>query len=268
MTHPKSCGANLVRQAVILAAGRGSRLGALTADRPKCLVPLHGVSLLDRTIDALRRAGIERIGATTGYLAEQIARPRLTIFHNADWETSGILHSCASAREWLEDGPTLVIYGDIFVSVDGVKRVMATPGDIVVAYDPRGVELWQRRSDDPLSDLENFRIDPDGLIRQIGGKPACLQDVQGQYMGLLRLSARGWSSLKRATSAFAHDRQRWLDMTTPLQRAINDGVPVHGVAVDGPWGEIDTADDLALYESLYSSELLVGMQHEAVRWTA
>ncbi len=263
MTHHTIYGGNSAGQAVILAAGRGSRLGPLTADRPKCLVPLHGVSLLDRTIDTLRRAGIERIGATVGYLAEQIPRPGLTIFPNADWETSGILHSCASAREWLEDGPTLVIYGDIFFSVEAVKRVMAAPGDMVVAYDPRGVELWQRRSDDPLSDLENFRIDSDSLICRIGGRPARLRDVQGQYMGLLRLSARGWSSLKQACSAFAPDRQRGMDMTTPLQRVIDDGVPVHGVAVDSPWGEIDTLDDLALYESLYGADVLAGMQREA-----
>ena len=60
--------------AIILAAGRGSRLGTITQDHPKCRTRLGGKSLLDWQLEALQGAGAESIGVVTGYLAEMLAR--------------------------------------------------------------------------------------------------------------------------------------------------------------------------------------------------
>ncbi len=62
-----------IRSAMIFAAGFGARMGALTADTPKPLVPLAGRPMIDYTIDLLRNAGITRIVANAHYLSDQMA---------------------------------------------------------------------------------------------------------------------------------------------------------------------------------------------------
>jgi L-glutamine-phosphate cytidylyltransferase len=62
----------LVRTAVVLAAGLGSRLGQLTGERPKCLVPVGGVPILERLMVTLDEYGIERLVMVTGYGADSI----------------------------------------------------------------------------------------------------------------------------------------------------------------------------------------------------
>ena len=65
-------------KAVILAAGRGSRMGGRTEAKPKCLSVLAGKTLLDWQLEALRAAGIGDIGIVRGYLGETVARPGIT----------------------------------------------------------------------------------------------------------------------------------------------------------------------------------------------
>ena len=72
-------------KAIILAAGRGSRMKNLTERNPKCLVELHGKSLLDRQLDALNMANIEDIAIVTGYRREMLIRSGLREFHNPRW---------------------------------------------------------------------------------------------------------------------------------------------------------------------------------------
>ena len=56
-----------IRKAVILSAGKGSRLLPLTAERPKCLIELNGRSLLEWQLDALREAGVAEVVVVTGF---------------------------------------------------------------------------------------------------------------------------------------------------------------------------------------------------------
>mgnify|MGYP003993207777 FL=1 len=72
-------------KAIILAAGRGSRMGGLTEELPKCLVQLHGKTLLEWQIAALRRGGVEEIAIVTGYRRKQLAKYGLVEFYNERW---------------------------------------------------------------------------------------------------------------------------------------------------------------------------------------
>ncbi len=80
-------------RAVILAAGRGSRMGHLGNDRPKCLVEFAGRPLIERQIAALRRGGVDQIGVVRGYRAELIDFPALCYFVNERWAETNMLTS-------------------------------------------------------------------------------------------------------------------------------------------------------------------------------
>lgn len=235
-------------RALILAAGRGSRMRHLTDDRPKCLVELHGRTLLDRQLAALREGGVREIGIVTGYRREMLAGRGLAEFHNPRWEQTNMVSSLACAQEWLHDGPCLVSYSDIYYAASAVRSLLDCAAPLAITYDPAWEALWRRRFGDPLRDAETFRLAPDGTLVEIGQRPRTVAEVQGQYMGLLRFTPQGWDEAARIREAMAPEACDRLDMTGLLGRIIAAGrLPVAAVPYAGEWGEVDSGEDLRLY---------------------
>ncbi|MBH68557.1 MAG: nucleotidyl transferase [Rhodospirillaceae bacterium] len=238
-------------RAIILAAGRGSRMQTLTANRPKCLIKLRGKTLLQRQIDALRAAGVVEIGIVTGYRKEDLMHYGLTQFHNPRWNKTNMVSSLACAAQWLEDGPCIVSYSDIFYHSSAVEMLMKLSSPIAITYDPNWLNLWKQRFDDPLTDAETFLINEDQVLLEIGSKPAELSQIQGQFMGLIRLMPKGWSEIVRIRKSLNVNVQDKMDSTGILQKIIEMGrVPIRAIAIESQWGEIDTESDLAYYESI------------------
>ena len=113
-----------MRQAVILCGGRGTRLGELTRDIPKPLLPVGGEVLLDKTIALLERDGIARVLLIAGHLGEQIEERykggtlggvEITVFR--ELEALGTAGGLVLAQDLLEDS-FLLVYGDIFVDLN------------------------------------------------------------------------------------------------------------------------------------------------------
>ncbi|WP_417513123.1 NTP transferase domain-containing protein [Minwuia sp.] len=234
-------------RAIILAAGRGSRMQGLTSDKPKCLVELRGKPLLHRQMDSLKASGIDEIGIVTGYQREQLAAYGLHEFVNEAWQTTNMVASLVRASEWLEQDACIVSYSDIFYEPEAPDLLQKSDADIAVTYDPDWLEIWSKRFEDPLDDAETFRLDGDRIV-EIGRKPDTVSEVEGQYMGLLRFSPAGWAEVRRIFDGLPADRAAKLDMTSLLQAIIDAGrVPVTGIAYRGEWGEVDSGEDLAAY---------------------
>jgi len=254
-------------RAVILAAGRGSRLGHLGDDRPKCFVELEGKPLIERQIAALRRGGVDEIGVVRGYRAEMINFPGLTYFDNSQWAETNMVMSLAAAAPWLRSGPVIVSYADIFYRSELVCSLAAAPGQLVISYDRAWRRLWARRFADPLADAETFRIDAAGRLLEIGGKTTRIEDIEGQYMGLLKFTPPAWSAVETLLTTLGVPVRDRLDMTGLLGRLLaGKELPIDTFATDGQWGEIDNPEDVALYEKMVSEgELLLEDQFEGAR---
>ena len=238
-------------EAVVLAAGRGSRLEGLTADRPKPMVEVGGMTLIERAVRALREAGIDEVKLVVGYRAEAFSFLSLPCFNNPDWAQSGIFRSLLCAAPLLEASLAIVCYGDIFFEASDVARLAATGGDIVVAYDPAASTLWSKRFTEPLADLENFILGADGRCIRIGGRLERDTRLDGQFTGLFKLSPRGWAALCRTAKALPQEMRQTIDMTSLLSRALAAGVVVEAMPLEGKWGEVDQPSDVKLYERLY-----------------
>ncbi|MEA3642824.1 MAG: phosphocholine cytidylyltransferase family protein [Lamprobacter sp.] len=237
-------------KAIILAAGRGSRMGALTEERPKCLLEVAGRSLLQWQLDALRAAGIAEIGIVTGYRRELLAGFGLTAFHNPRWADTNMVSSLACARAWLQTDACILSYGDIFYEPPAVLALRDSAAAVALTYDPNWRSLWTRRFADPLVDAESFRLNPDGTLAEIGQPPTSLETIEGQYMGLLRFAPAGWAELERLRGQLPPSERDALHMTAALQRMIVAGrMPITAVPYRGRWGEVDRAEDLALYQA-------------------
>ncbi len=245
-------------RAVILAAGRGSRMGYLGDDRPKCLVKLEGKPLIERQIAALRRGGADEIGVVRGYRAEMIDFPGLSYFAAERWAETNMVMSLAAAAPWLRSGPVIVSYADIFYRSELVRLLAGATGQLVISYDRAWHRLWTRRFADPLADAETFRIDAAGQLLEIGGKTTRIEDIEGQYMGLLKFTPAAWSAVESLLSELEAPIRDRLDMTGLLRRLLaGKDLRIGTFGTDGQWGEIDNPQDVALYEDMVRTGELV-----------
>ncbi len=232
---------------LILAAGRGSRLGHLTDDRPKCMVALRGRPLLQWQLDAMRCGGVDAFAMVRGYRWQQLKFSGIRAFDNARWAETNMVASLACATDWLRSGPCIVSYADIVCHPDHISRLAACDADIAITYDTQWLSLWQARFADPLCDAETLAVGGDGALTDIGRRPSSLDQVAGQYMGLLKTTPAGWRCVERHLASLSDSKVDALDMTSLLQALIAEGVSIAAVPVAGRWLEIDSSSDLRLY---------------------
>lgn len=245
-------------RALILAAGRGSRMGTLGDDRPKCLVELAGRPLLERQVAALRRGGASEIGIVRGYRADKLKFPELSYFDNPRWADTNMVMSLAAAAVWLRAGPVIVSYADIFYRGELIRGLAREPGSLVITYDRAWRDLWSRRFADPLSDAETFRINTAGELLEIGSKTRRIEDIEGQYMGLLKFTPPAWKAVESLLDALDAPIRDLLDMTGLLRRLLAaHAVVINTYGTEGQWGEIDNPGDVALYENMVGIHELV-----------
>jgi len=235
-------------RAIILAAGRGSRMGSMTYNKPKCLVEIQGKPLLEWQLDALRKSGINDIAIVTGYKREALLSYKLKEFYNANWSTTQMVSSLECANEWLKKYQCIVSYSDIFYTSDTVSRLSESDCDLAITYDPNWLDLWSNRFKDPLSDAETFLINRSGYIEEIGNKPKSIQDIQGQYMGLLKFNPEGWNDFSRFFNNLSNNEKANIHMTKVLNKLIlKEDYKIFGVESIGKWGEIDSKHDVEVY---------------------
>jgi len=234
--------------ALILAAGRGSRLGSHTDERPKGMVELLGRPLLAWQIESLRAAGLTEITVATGYRADVIQALGVPTVHNAEWMHTNMVGTLLAAESCFTNGPVVVSYSDIVYHPDHVRALCQSGAPLAITYDRKWHALWSLRFADPLSDAETFRAEQ-GRLTAIGEKPESLDQVGGQYMGLLRFTPAGFARVREVVDAAGADGRRRLDMTTLLRRVLETGMRIDAVPVDGRWLEVDHADELAAYET-------------------
>ena len=161
-------------------------------------------------------------------------------------------------------GDVVIFYGDIVYSGTMLESLMASQADIAVAVDIEWESYWRARSNDPLADAETLRLAEDGSILEIGQRPESLEEIEGQYMGLMKFTGKGLEQLKAVYHRTLQEGMlgpRPVEkayMTDLLQALIDDGVRVEAVQVRGGWVEVDTVSDLcstATIERIHSIKI-------------
>ena len=239
-------------RALILAAGQGTRLRPITNDQPKALTPLAGSPLIVRQIKTLRAGGISEIAIAAGYRASMLKDLGAEVFVNRRYAETNMVTSMMAARKYVarNDCDLLIGYGDIVYSQENLRTVLQTPGDIVVMVDHAWYKLWSVRFSDPLVDAETLRLGPDGNIIEIGRKPKVYEEIEGQYTGLMRISAAFLPLFCEVYDTLPLVDSDPMYMTKFLQILIDAGWQVKPAIVQSGWLEVDTVSDLDIYERL------------------
>ncbi|MEO1267580.1 MAG: phosphocholine cytidylyltransferase family protein [Myxococcota bacterium] len=246
--------------AIILAAGRGSRLGGLTDTTPKCMMTVGGRTLLERQIEAYRTYGVE-VAAVRGYLADRITPPGVRTFDNPEWETTGLLTSLFCAEPAMENG-FFISYGDttfrpefVGLILDALKAGHPMAGIVDTAWE----RVYEGRDWHPPEQAENVLVDDNGHMTAVGKRVPGSGSL-GEFIGLLGVSAEAAQAWRREYHALL-DRVgqdgAWGQLGTVrraysadlLQHLIDQGHSAYAVTVEGGWREIDTPEDLELAQA-------------------
>ncbi len=127
-------------KAVILAAGAGTRLGSLTEQVPKCLLPLGGRALLDHQLDALAGAGIRDVTLVAGFQAGRLveyAGTRCRVLLNEDYASTNSIVSLHRASGAVRGEAFLFQNGDVLYSPQLIRRFVAAPPGNGCLVDPQ-----------------------------------------------------------------------------------------------------------------------------------
>ena len=153
-----------------------------------------------------------------------------------------MLYSLYQARDWLLSDDCIVAYSDIFYTEYSIFPLLYTKSDISIIYDPNWLVQWSKRFADPLEDAETFNQE-NGWLTDIGRQPKSLDEIKGQYMGILQFSPKGWGQVEDFLVHLPEGFDR-LDMTSLLSQLIERSVPIRTIATSDEWYEFDSMNDL------------------------
>jgi choline kinase len=228
-------------KAVILAAGRGTRIRSLHGEHPKCLIEVDNTTILDHQLDALSMVGISDVAIVVGYEKEQIiahvnARRLLTqrihFIENPVFASTNNIFSLWLALDWLRGDSFIVLNADVIFDPEILNLALRPYAPISLSVDP----LWR-------DETTKVIILDDHVIRV--SKTLSREEFSGTSIGITVFS-------KAIQDRFFHKMEDVIAagqvnelFTVVVQELANEEVPVGYTSTDGlPWAEIDDPVDL------------------------
>ena len=249
-------------KAIILAAGQGTRLRPLTDDKPKCLVEMAGKPLLDHQLEVLRAAGVDDIHVVAGYRADQLDRPGFTRHINERFANTNMVNTLFAAESvMIGDSDLIIGYGDIVYEPRVLAALLAVNAPIGLAVDREWRRYWVARMDDPLTDAETLKLTDGNRVLELGKKPGSYADIQGQYIGLIKIRADHVAQLpllwRAMDSTAAYDGKDYdnMYMTSFIQHLIDSGWETRAAFVNNGWAEVDCETDLFVARNFCNVEI-------------
>ncbi|MDC3312006.1 NTP transferase domain-containing protein [Alphaproteobacteria bacterium] len=242
---------------IVLAAGMGSRLKSVTYNQPKCLVPISGNSLLSLSIKQMTKAGLENILIIGGYKSEVLEKRGYNVVLNSEFQYSNMVWSLTKAADYIDSVTSeyvIIHYGDIIVSYLNILALRHCENEFSVLADKQWKELWRLRMHNYLDDIETFKTKKNRVI-ELGKKVCDETQVEAQFMGVIRVKRKLLAKLllefkaEVANSVHGSQKLKNMFMTDFIQKYIENGGVVTPVFINGGWLELDTIEDLSLYES-------------------
>lgn len=243
-------------QAIILAAGMGKRLKALTMDNTKCMVRVNGVSLIERMLGQLDALNLERIVIVIGYKGKELTdyiatlpvRTPLVYVDNPVYSTTNNIYSLYLAREYMLESDTLLLESDLIFDSRALKQLVDSDSPnlaLVAKY-----ESWM--------DGTVIKLNEDcGIQRFIEKKEFCYGDIASYYktVNLYRFS-KEFSASRYVPFLIAYisalgKNEYYEQVLRVLALLDQPGIKAEVLKPDVPWYEIDDVQDLDIAESMF-----------------
>ncbi len=231
-------------QAIIMAAGKGSRLGGLTKGKPKSFVEVKGRKLIEYNLALLKKYKVDEIIIVTGYQCEAFeeltaGEANIRLVYNPFYEMVNVLGSFYMGMETLHDD-FVYLHADTLCEPAVFDKMLRLDGDIVlpVEYKKCDEEAMKVRSEK-------------GKIVQIT-KQMPIDKAEGEFIGIAAFRKEVIPTLKEKTKQLMKEKAFTDYFESAIQRLIDDGedVQISAVSTDNAfWAEIDFVEDLERAET-------------------
>lgn len=235
-------------KAVIVAAGRGTRLLSETGGMPKCLVPICDRPLIDYSLCALREQGIGPIGIVVGHrrkVVEQALGPEFTYIYNPFYATTNNMASSWFADSFVRGSAVVYLHADLLYHPDVLRVVLEDDAEIALSVH------------EAKCDKEAMKVvQAQGyLVRS--SKDVSLSEASGEWVGIAKFSEAGWGKYVEAVEGLLSRQEFEAYDTRALTALAESGERIRVVLFrDYPFIEIDTPEDLAMARTQVVKEIL------------
>jgi choline kinase len=238
-------------KAVILSAGQGKRLLPLTEDRPKCILPVKGQTMIEWQVEELAKCGIDQIRVVLGYGAEKVeailrrryGTDRVKTVYNAAYSVSDNLVSCWTVHDEM-DSDFVLLNGDTLFEAAVPRRLLETESQAVTV----AISHKSQYDDDDM------KVELDGRRLVKIGKDLLPDQVDAESIGMILFRGQGpvlfRNALEKALGDPSSQRKWYLSVIDEMAQSM----PVQTCAMTGlQWCEVDYPADLELAEGVVAA---------------
>lgn len=237
-------------QAIILAAGKGSRLGEITGELPKSFIEIQGKKLIDYNLDMLSKYGVNDIIIVTGYKCEafeELLRDRSNIrfVYNPFYETTNVLPSFWFGQGLLKDD-FIYLHADTLCDTSIFEELLSSKGDIVLPID------FKERDEEAMK----VRLEKEDVVEI--SKTIPVEDADGEFIGIAKISGCSLLALKQVTTSIMKEKKFSSFFEVALQVIMDKKLSkVTSIPTRGQfWCEIDFLEDYEKAKKNISTSLL------------
>lgn len=249
--------------AIILSAGRGSRLLPLTTDLPKCLLPIGVTTVLSLQLDTLFKLGVKTATVVTGFndhlvraeIKSRKTGPKVKTLYNPFYQVADNLASCWMARNSMKSD-FLIINGDTLFSPKLLESVLNAPAkNITVTIDKKD-----------QYDGDDMKVSLEGTQLTAISKTLLAGVTNGESIGMLRFMNDG-------TKIFRDELKRLMKLEAGTKNwylSAIDGLAKSGILIDttniqgSTWAELDTPEDYEICRDLFGDSEMARKRFAAV----
>ena len=246
-------------QAIILAAGNGTRLGRLTQSIPKCMVEVNGVSMIERSLRILDTKSLKRIVVVIGFkgqvLIDFIAglniKTEIVFVENEVYSTTNNIYSLYKAKDYLLDQDTLLMESDLIYEETAIDQVLNSSFDtlaLVAKYD-----IWMDGTVVTLNDdydIQSFVSKPDfdydkvdGYYKTVNIYKFSKSFSQGTYVPFLEAYCK------------AMGNNEYYEQVLKVIAHMDDRAIKGLILEDCKWYEVDDVNDLDIAEVIFAPSI-------------
>lgn len=238
-------------KALILLAGKGSRLKSYTKKNHKALLKINKYSFLDFQLKTFKKNGVSDITLLLGHQQKLFNKFDLKKIINFNYKSTNMVYTLFLAKEIIRESKEdlIISYGDIIYSSKVLSKLLNKNSNYNIVIDKQWKKLWKIRFQNIYEDAETCVIKNNKII-EIGKKSTDINKFKGQYIGLIKIKKNSLKEFYRLLLNFSRRKNfKSSYMTDLLTYLIDNKIKLSPVYINQEWLELDTDYDFKLYKN-------------------